>query len=90
MANIKVESKEIIWCESNDRYIYVEKDYGIITGLNFMQGDDLEVLKESYLVADKDLTNFYNAIAPYLSGDEIENINTAIWVWFEYKNNYNN
>ena len=88
MANIKVESKEIIWCESNDRYIYVEKSHDEITGLNFMQGDDLEFFKESYLVVDIDLTNFYNAIAPLLPGDEIENINNAMWAWNDYTNNY--
>ena len=81
-----VESREIVWCENDDRYVLILRSNDEIIGLNFMQGDDLELFKECYGGIDCDLTDFYNAIAPYLDerNDEISKINAAIWSYHEY------
>jgi hypothetical protein len=81
-----VESREIVWCENDDRYVLILRSNDEIIGLNFMQGDDLELFKECYDSIDCDLTDFYNAIEPYLDerNDEISKINAAIWSYHEY------
>ena len=83
-----VESREIVWCENDDRYVLIVRENDEIIGLNFMQGDELELFKEAYSMIDEDLTDFYNAIEPYLRHPqtEIGKINAAIWVYFEYRN----
>ena len=90
-----VESREIVWCENDDRYVLIIRSNDEIIGLNFMQGDELELFKEQYSEIDTDLTNFYKAIAPYLTyegtneyegTEEIDRINMAIWAHFEYRN----
>ena len=82
-----VESREIVWCENDDRYVLIIRSNDKIIGLNFMQGDDLELFKEAYSMIDPDLTDFYNAINPYLVHEdtrEIDRINAAIWSYHEY------
>jgi hypothetical protein len=37
-----VESREIVWCEYDDRYVLIVKEDNDIVGLNFMQGDELD------------------------------------------------
>jgi len=83
-----VESREIVWCDSDDRYILIVKEDDAIVGLNFMQGDELELFKEQYNYIDYDLTDFYNAVEPYLDArnNEVGKINAAIWAHFEYTN----
>ena len=83
-----VESREIVWSENNDRYILIIRSNDEIIGLNWMQGDDLDYFKEAYSMIDSELTDFYNAIEPYLDerNDEIGKINAAIWAYFEYRN----
>lgn len=83
-----IESREIVWCDSDDRYILIIKENDAIVGLNFMQGDELEYFKSSFMYVDNDLTDFYNSIEPYLDArnDEVGKINAAIWAHFEYCN----
>jgi hypothetical protein len=82
-----VESREIVWCDSDDRYILIIKEEDAIVGLNFMQCDELELFKEQYSDIDYDLTDFFNAIHPFLAGESrIDRINQAIWAHFEYRN----
>jgi hypothetical protein len=85
-----ISSESVYWCQSNDRYIRVFKLGDEISGINFMQGDEYELFNDNYAGIDEDLTNFYKAIQPYLDerNDEIDDINAAIWAWFDYKNNY--
>ena len=85
-----ISSESVYWCQSNDRYIRVFKLGDEVSGINFMQGDDYELFNDNYAGIDEDLTNFYKAVQPYLDGrnDEIDDINAAIWAWFDYKNNY--
>lgn len=87
--NRLVSSESVYWCESDDRYVRVFKLGDVISGINYMQGDELDFFEKDYKDIDEDLTNFYNAISPYLNGaTEIDRINQAIWAHFDYKNNY--
>jgi hypothetical protein len=81
-----VESREIVWCPSDDRYILVVKQDGKVIGLNYMQGDYIEEFKKQFSDVDEELTDFYNSVAPYLSGaSEFDRINQAIWAYYEFK-----
>jgi hypothetical protein len=83
---MEVESKKIVWCHKDDRHVLIIKKYNEIIGLDFMQGNevyDLDIFSDG----DKDLTKFYNSVAPYLGGlTELDRINQAIWSWFDYIN----
>ena len=82
-----IESKEIVWCPSDDRLIYIERTKGEITGLNYMQGDEEGYFKAHYCNVDKDLTLFYRAIHCKLRGERaLDRVNQAIWAYFEYLN----
>lgn len=84
-----VKSESVYWCNDDDRYIRVFKVGMEVVGINYMQGDELDLFEERYKDIDEDLTNFYTALSPYLNGDtEIDRINQAIWAHFDYKNNY--
>ena len=81
-----VESREIVWCPCDDRYILIIKEDDDIVGLNFMQGDELEMFKEDFTYVDEKLTDFYNAVSPYLGGlSELDRINQAIWAFHSYR-----
>jgi len=82
-----MQSTELVWCESDDRFIYIERTKSEITGLNFMQGDDFEYFKKEWCVSDPKLTKFYHAIHRYLSGStEMDRINQSFWAYFEHRN----
>jgi len=82
-----VESREIVWCPNDDRHILIVKEDDNIVGLAFMQGDELEIFKENYSHIDTKLTDFCNAVEPYLSdGDQIDRINAVIWAYFKFRN----
>jgi len=83
-----VESREIVWCPSDDRYILIIKEEDAIIGINWMQGDELDLFKERYNKVDEDFTDYFNAVEPYLDtrNDEVGKINAAIWAYFEYRN----
>ena len=85
--NRLVESREIHWCESDDRHVLVIKSEDAEVKLNYCQGDDYDYFVKNFSDVDEDLTKFYNSIAHYLNGTtEIDRINQAIWAHFEYKN----
>ena len=85
--NSLVNSREIYWCEGDDRYVLIIKSNNTIVGLNYCQGDDYHCFVENFSDADDDLTNFYNSVQMYLCGHtEIDRINQAIWAHHEYKN----
>lgn len=84
-----VSSESVYWCESDDRYVRVFKLGDVVSGINYMQGDDYEAFNDDYAGIDEDLTNFYNSVKGVLSATtEIDRINQAIWAHFDYKNNY--
>jgi hypothetical protein len=82
-----VESTEMVWCPNDDRYIIIFKKDTAVIGLNYMQGDDVVDFRRHYNSIDEELTDFYNAIGIYLSGEtELDRINQAIWANFNYRN----
>lgn len=84
-----VESREIHWCGSDDRYVLVVREMDEITGLNFMQGNGYPEFLRNYNTVDAELTKFYNSIESYLSGTtRIQRINQAIWAYLNYQHNY--
>jgi hypothetical protein len=83
------QSKEIVWCDQDDRYVMVIKEDNEIIGLNYMQGDDFEFFTKDFDNIDRDLTDFYNSVKYYLGGEsELDRINQAIWAHFDYKNHF--
>jgi hypothetical protein len=88
IMNKLIKSKEIYWCDDHDRYVLVVRENGRIVGLNYMQGDDLELFEFDFDRVYEDLTKFYNCIKGMLNGaTEIDRINQAIWAHFDYENN---
>jgi hypothetical protein len=86
MKNTIIKSKELHWCNDQDRHILVTKEDGFIVGLNYMQGEDRGDLEEPTLEIDEDLTKFFQILEPYLNGEtEIEKINQAIWAHLDYQ-----
>lgn len=82
-----ITSSEIYFSHGDDRHILIMKEGNEIIGLNFMQGDDIEIFLERYSDIDHDLTDFYNGVKYYLGGiTELDRVNQAIWAYFDYKN----
>jgi len=82
-----VDSSKIVWCPGDDRYIVIFESNDEIIGLNYMQGDELDVFKQSFLSVDEELTDFFKDIEPYLiHDDQVDRINAAIWAHFAYTN----
>ena len=68
MKNNKVIKVEHIWCDSNDRWIYLEyNEQNKICGMNFMQGDYYKGLREDWCYNDLGLTEFYETMLYTLS-----------------------
>ena len=80
------KSREIIWCEADDRYILLEKENGLVTGLNYMQGEEgVDYFEDNYGESNGDLVDYYNAVSMYICGkNEIDQINAAIWAYAVY------
>jgi len=82
-----IESIEIVWCNQDDRYVYIKKVGDDIVGLNFMQGEELDIFKKWYMLNDPELLKFYRAIHLYLGGKcELDRINQAMWAYVSYRN----
>ena len=81
------QSTEFVWSSEDDRYIMVMKEDNEIIGLNYCQGDEFEYFVEHFTDIDHPLTDFYNSIKYYLTGEtELDRVNQAIWAHFDYKN----
>ena len=86
MKSTITKSKELHWCNDQDRFVLVTKENTQVIGLNYMQGDDSSDLERPDLQIDQDLTRFFLILEPYLNGrTEIEKINQAIWAHLEYQ-----
>lgn len=60
MKTIKIEHR---WCESDDRWIYLEyNEQNKVCGMNFMQGDEYDVFKTQYAENDRGLMEFYETM----------------------------
>ena len=76
--------QEHIWSKADDRWIFIEKEDGVLIGLNYMQGDDYESFKAHFAKNDEKLTQFANRMM-HFKGEEsfVEFINKVIWLYFE-------
>ena len=87
MKNSKVIKVEHIWCDSNDRWIYLEyNDQNKICGMNFMQGDYYKGFREDWCYNDPGLTEFYETMLytfpiEEVSVDRITFINKVMWAY---------
>tara|TARA_R110000803_G_scaffold146439_2_gene212204 strand:+ start:134 stop:475 length:342 start_codon:yes stop_codon:yes gene_type:complete len=81
-----MKSRDIIWCEADDRYILIERENNSIVGLNYMQGEEgVDYFEDNYGKSDDDLVDYYNAVSMYLEADnEVDKINQAIWAYAVY------
>ena len=80
-----ITSSEIYFSHGDDRHILIIKEGNEVVGLNYMQGDELEHFVEHYNDIDHDLTDFYNGIKYYLSGESLlDRVNQAIWAYHQY------
>jgi len=87
MSYTKIQSKEIVWCPNDDRYVYIKKVGDDVVGLNYCQGEDIDYFFERHSESDPKLTKFYHAIHRYLGGEcELDRINQAIWAYVSYRN----
>ena len=77
MRTIKIEH---IWCEKDDRWIYIEYDQQMkITGLNFMQGDEYDVFANGGSCRDEGLFEFYTEML-YTFPIELASVNTIAFI----------
>mgnify|MGYP003636625494 CR=1 FL=1 len=73
------------WCESNDRWIYIEYNaQRKIIGLNFMQGDEYDYFKAKWCHNDQALMQFYGTMLytfpiEKASVNTLEFINKVMW-----------
>jgi|TARA_B110000914_G_C15291150_1_gene366706 hypothetical protein len=83
----RVDKVEHIWCESDDRWVYIEYcNQRKIIGLNFMQGDEYGCFKKGWCINDQGLTEFYNAMLytfpiEKVSVTTISFINKCMWAF---------
>ena len=91
MNKIKNEVTKIehVWCDSNDRWIYIEyNEQREIVGLNFMQGDEYEYFKESWACNNPYLMAFYTTMLhtfpiEKLNVTTLNFINKVMWAFHE-------
>jgi hypothetical protein len=80
-----VKSRIEYWSDDYDRRVLIIKEGNIITGIDFMQGDEPYDFSDSSGIPS--LLMVYYASRVYLSGDdENECVNQAICIWFELQN----
>ncbi len=77
---MKTTKIEHIWCESNDRWIYLEyNEQNKICGMNFMQGDEYDVFKYECAENDRGLMEFYGTML-YTFPIESKSVNTIDFI----------
>lgn len=83
----RVNKVEHVWCDSDDRWIYLEyNEINKIVGVNFMQGDDYVHFKKNWCVSDQGLTEFYKEMLytfpiEKASVNTLEFINKCMWAY---------
>ena len=86
----EIRKTEIMYHSEYDRMTWVEKTGGVVTGLNWMQGDEPleEFISSGYAEADPKLTKFYNFAEDFI-GNSIfyEGINETIELYFTLRHN---
>ena len=96
MNNKEVTQVKHVWCESDDRWVYIEyNSINKIIGLNFMQGDDYKYFKTKWCVgSDHSLTEFYKQMLytfpiEKASVNTLEFINKVMWAYHSAISIYN-
>ena len=83
----KVDKVTHVWCEEDDRWIYIEyNNQSKIVGLGFMQGDEYDYFKDSWCHNDQGLMQFYNFMIHKFpiekaSVNTLEFINKVMWAY---------
>jgi hypothetical protein len=82
-----MQSNEVYFDSQNDRVILIIRENDEIVGLNFMQGDDMEVFSDHFNEIDHELTFYYKSVRLCFPKGltELEEINTAMWAYLEFK-----
>ena len=81
---------EIMYHSEYDRMTWVERTDGVVTGLNWMQGDEPleEFISSGYAEADIKLTKFYNFAKNFIGNNVFyEGINETIELYWHLKHN---
>ena len=84
---MKTTKIEHIWCDKNDRWIYLEyNEQYKICGMNFMQGDEYDLFKDEWTENDKGLMEFYETMLYTFpieskSVNTVEFINKVMWAY---------
>ena len=83
----EVTKIEHIWCEEDDRWLYIETHRDGI-GINYRHGNDYEKFKEHHCKPDKALSAFYAQARLHFDmhtapNHSVDYINATIWLWFE-------
>ncbi len=87
-----MNSKEVtqvkhVWCESDDRWVYIEyNSINKIIGLNFMQGDDYDDFKRQWCLNNASLFEFWEEMLytfpiERASVNTLEFINKVMWAY---------
>lgn len=76
---------EHVWCQQDDRWVYIEHYNSGYLGLNFMQGDEYELFKKGWCEMDRGLSEFYSenkdTIKKHSAATTIETINATMWLY---------
>jgi len=87
MNKKEVTQVKHIWCESDDRWVYIEyNSINKIIGLNSMQGNDYDYFKTKWCVSDRGLTEFWEEMLytfpiERASVNTLEFINKVMWAY---------
>ena len=87
MKNNNITKIEHLWCDSDDRWVYLEyNEQNKVCGMNFMQGDYYEGFKENWVVNDPGLMEFYETMLytfpiEQVSVDTLTFINKVMWAY---------
>jgi hypothetical protein len=89
--NIELVSRtELVFSKDNDRHIWVEFEGADLVGVNFCQGDEIELMTKHYCENDPKLLRFVSAVLDHVMGSDFyERLNEALWAYCTYElNNY--
>ena len=89
----KIEKVEHIWCDQDDRWVYIERYSDGEVGINFMQGDEYDEFKKDWCKVDKGLSEFFVQMKitipiQYQSESALGFMNTVMWTYHSAIANY--
>ena len=93
-TNDRLNAVEHIWYKDSDRWIYIERYASGYLGLNYMQGDEYEYLKNwNWFGMDRGMSEFYDLMKNDLiklrvDMSELDFIDKVMWIYFEATHRY--